>query len=293
MQVGEGAFLDALQDSVTDPKCKEEADDKDWTAKVNQWGSGGTCSGTALYGKMDGHKGKYPYFGAPKAFTAKNPPAGGWTKKTISKTRFPIQAHHIIPKNHLPKHPVCTFLGKKYSKHKVYQLKQDAPYSCDHPNNGYCLPYATPLAEWKKAAKAADPGEAKKDLCFYVMEKTGRQLHQGSHRAEAYDAVADDEEASIHGRVPGYLEYINQLLTVVQQAAQTHVAKCEICNPGLKKTPKVKINPREIVATHMDQVSGIVKVLIDANRQFISEPAYLYGHKRARKKLEIPDWLDE
>src|SRR5262249_31046094 len=157
-----------------------------WSAKINKWGSQKGCSGTALYSHMEGNK---PDFFGADAFVAKSPGLK-WKLEHVNRKRFPVQAHHLIPKNHLPEHPVCTFLAKGYKQHEEYQLIADTDYNTDHTNNGYCLPYATPLAEWKGASDAK-----KKDLCSKVMIKTGRQLHQGSHRAEPYEVVADDEEA--------------------------------------------------------------------------------------------------
>jgi hypothetical protein len=273
-----------IASQMSDPYCDgKDSTGQGWKAKVNQWGSVQNCSGTQLYSNMAGQKEDTGYLGPPDAFTAKQPPPSGWKKKDISRRKFPIQAHHIIPKNHLPKHPVCAFLAKKYTKHDTYQLKEDSPYDTDHANNGYCLPYATPLAEWKKA-KGDDE---KLKLCYFVMAKTGRQLHQGSHRAEPYESVADDEEPEIH--IEGYLSTVDLLLEAVQVSMEDHLDTCEICKKK-KSGDKIEIQPLEAVCQHMDQVSGIVKLLVDANVTFISEPAFKYG-KDDQVDPELPDWL--
>jgi hypothetical protein len=285
-------YLTALLD---EEYCKgKESESSNWEAKINKCGSRQGCSGTALYKNMETDKEKEQgYLAPPVAFVAKNP-GKAWNLRDIKKTQFPIQAHHLIPKNHLPDHPVCAFLAKDYTKHEDYQLTADAPYSCDHANNGYCLPYATPLAEWKKAATlpADERDDRKLDLCFKVMKKTGRQLHQGSHRADPYDGpIDDDEEATIHGKY-GYLEAVDLLLSVVQEGAQEHTEKCEICNKGKTRNGKTKIQPVQAVVRHVDQVSGILKLQIDGNQIFVSEPA-ASCRGRMVADIDLPDWIGE
>lgn len=277
----------------SDPKCEAKPDTTKWSAKINDWGTTKGCSGTALYASMLKDKAKdQGYLGPPTPFVAKPEPHTSWSLADVGPEKFPVQAHHIIPKNHLPEHPVCTFLAKNYTKSELYELTADAPYNTDHANNGYCLPYATPLAEWKKLDKSDDSYPWKLNLCFDVMKKTGRQLHQGSHRVEAYTGpIADDEEAGIH--VAGYLEAVNELLDIVQAGSQKHAAMCDICNPGLKNDPKIKITPRQAVVAHVDQVSGIVKLLVDSNRTFISEPASMFGETLWGKftTVNLPAWM--
>ncbi len=284
MELGELVSV-YMSSKIEDPYCDQKDSPTNWQAKINEWGTKQNCSGTTLYKNMkaDADAGKEPDFLGDEAFVAKPGPGKKWKLEDVDAKHFPIQAHHVIPKNHLPDHAVCTFLAKKYTKHDEYQLTGDAPYDTDHTNNGYCLPYATPLAEWKKAKD----DDEKLELCFKVMRKTHRQLHQGSHRAQPYEDVSDDEEAKIHP--VGYLSAIDQLLDVVQFCAQEHVEMCGVCKKG-KSGGKVKIQPVKAVVKHMDQVSGLVKLLIDANREFISEPASEFG-KAKRGKLDIPDWL--
>lgn len=285
MEIGEAvtAPFEKLMDK--DPKCPGQPNTTKWKAKINGL-AGKKCSGTALYQNMTAKNWQNDsYLGPPQAFVAKPAPGTKWKLSMVKETAFPVQAHHIIPKNHLPDHPVCTFLAQKFTDNEHYQLTvSDAPYSTDYQNNGYCLPYATPLAEWKKLSDSDDDGKLK--LCFDVMDQTRRQLHQGSHRVGPYEEVADDEEAEIHQI--GYLSGVDQLLNIVQGCAQDHVQKCEICNGGKDSEGKIKVLPRQKIVEHMDQVSGIVKLLVDANRTFISKPAAEWGK---RKRLRLPAWL--
>jgi hypothetical protein len=288
MEIGEDAAFDMFEATINaDKYCnKEKPEKKNWRARVNQWGTDQKCSGTRLYDTMEATKKKgADFLGPPTPFVAK--PAGTgfkWDLDKIDTDHFPIQAHHIIPKNHLPTHAVCTFLAKGYTQNPKFQLVDDTEYSCDHQNNGYCMPYATPLAEWKRARSSGDD-DIKLAIAFCVMEETGRQLHQGSHRAEAYDSVDDDEEANIHPG--GYLDRIDQFLDVVQAGAEKHVTTCRVCKTD---EAKKEIEPIAAVVTHMDMVSGIIKLLIDGNRIFISEPAHLWWSDK-QNPMERPAWL--
>ncbi len=278
MEIGEDIAVPFTKLVESDLKCSAPPETTGWQAKINEWGTRQNCSGTALYKNMEQDKDKEQGFlGPPKSFVAKPAPGTKWKLADVTPEKFPVQAHHLIPKNHLPEHAVCTFLAKSYTKSSKYQLTADAPYSADHANNGYCLPYATALAEWTEIGSEADAEPWRLNLCFDVMKRTRRQLHQGSHRVGPYEEVPDDEEAGIHE--VGYLQVVDDLLTVVQNGARKHVDGCEICNPGKHAEGKAQLLPRKQVVVQMDQVSGIVKLLIDANRTFISEPASLFGEQ--------------
>jgi hypothetical protein len=273
---------------TTEEYCKdEESKSQGWKSRINQWGSEQNCSANRLYTGMEGAVGKKEGFlGPPAAFVSKPAAVGyAWSLSLCQPDRFPLQAHHIIPKNHLPTHGVCAFLAKRYKKHLKIQLTEDTYYDTDHANNGYCMPYATPLKEWKQAKK----DDEKLAITFLVMDKTGRQLHQGSHRAGPYqDSPVAEEEEGIHAQGVGYLSTVNLFLNAVHDGAETHVTGCATCKPD---SAKRDIQPLEAVVRHLDQVAGLVKLLADANRIFVSKPAYLHlGPKR--RDIEIPKWLD-
>lgn len=288
MEVGE--LVSEFTGSVAqDEECpKDKPADPGWKARINEWGSDPKkCSGTELYKfmKMDKDNDSPGFLRGLKPFVAKPGTSGyAWKLDACSREHFPIQAHHLIPKNHLPSHGVCAFLAKKYSKNPAYKLASDTDYNTDHSFNGYCLPYATPLAEWKGAGSDDDK---KLDLVGRVMDRTGRQLHQGSHRAAPYeDPQEAEEEDNIHRNDKlGYLDRVSSLLDVIMDAAITHAMVCGVCKEKKKDLP-----PRERVVTHMHQVSGIVKLLVDANRIFVSEASFIHLRKHS---LDIPrpDWL--
>jgi hypothetical protein len=268
-------------------ECKEEDEKpKSWKAHINKWGtSGKKCTATQLYKSMTGLKAnKTGYLAGPIPWTKKFP-GRAWEMSHIDTESFPLQAHHIIPKNHLPSHSVCSFLAKKCKMNEHVELVGDTPYDTDHAHNGYCMPYATPLKEWKKAKNDND----KHAVAFLVMTKSRRQLHQGSHRAGDYvDPPNAHEEPLIH-TVPGYLDTIDELLNAIETAAFIHAVGCPICHK--EKKGKMQILPREAVVVHMDQVSGIVKTLVDANRIFISKLAHSLWSKKP-KKVTKPAWLN-
>jgi hypothetical protein len=213
---------------------------------------------------------------------------------------FPVQAHHLIPKNFLPEHRVCTWLAIKYKKNKKYELRYDSSYDNDDADNGYCMPYASPLKEWKggPAKKAA--------VAFAVMEKVGIQLHQGSHATVLDPQTLEDlagkpispdisetepgsdsdemEAAQIHE--PGYLNAVKVLLNAVDAKALSHAEGCTICRRK-KKGKKTLALPTAGAAALMHRVSAIIKVLIDANLMFVSGYGYYYAFHK--KHVEIRD----
>ncbi len=221
-----GVAIDVLEEEK-DPKCDKKDKDKGWKSRVNKFNSQEKCTGGRLYDNMKAeapaHEKKGLGFVPPKKAGTK------WKLALVSSKFFPIQAHHLIPKSFLPNHRVCTWLAIKYTKNPKYELKYDSNYDTDRADNGYCMPYASPLAEWggnrsKKTAAA-----------FQVMERVGIQLHQGSHAAvldakkldqlagkpimpEITDIAGDGdsdeyEDSGIHE--PGYLNKVGVLLNVV------------------------------------------------------------------------------
>jgi hypothetical protein len=208
-----------------------------------------------------------------------------WKLSDCDNTHFPLQAHHLIPKNHLSKNAVCAFLAKAYTAHADYVLVADAPYSNDHANNGCCLPYASALTDWGKATNS----EQKDEIANKLMNVTGRQLHQGSHRNTQYQPESAAAEEDPGTALPGYLARVDQLLYAVGAAQMVHLERCLICNPNMKSAGKKKILPRLKTVNHMDQVSSLLKIIMEANRIFVSKRAS--KHFNTQQELTAPDWL--
>jgi hypothetical protein len=287
MEIGEAVSVAIADISNQDkPTCANNPSPKpDWKARVNGLGKDGTkCSGTLLYNEMSG-RGSAEQEEHGLGVVPDKQPDTYWLQgvKVVSETSFPVQAHHLIPKNFLPDQQVCMFLTEKYgpSKGTEYELDGDAPYNTDHANNGYCMPYATKLKEWK----AAKDDKTKLDVAFTVMQTTRVQLHQGSHAVTLdlntinsllalgkYPTITPDsgsdsddlEEGNIHD--PGYLNMVKLWLDAVRSCVLAHV---ETCKDGCKpKKGSKKVQPLEDTARLMNRVSFIAKVFLDLNLIF-------------------------
>jgi hypothetical protein len=299
-QMGEGVMIGMVEAIFASDKiaCDHKPDSSKWVARIIKWGEETDCDPKRLYRKMQvaakkGGSG-FPFLGGKAPFVAKGGPGvtlDSWRLSQCKPEQFPLQAHHLIPKSHLPTHGVCAFLAKKYKQNKDFDLQKDAPYSTDFANNGYCLPYATAVREWKSAGSN---DKKKSDVANKLMEITKRQLHQGSHKSEQYQQEgeqAEEEEDDLHDEVPGYLSKLDDLLDNIHVAAEDHLEICRICCPS-KAQGKKKIFPREAIARHMDQVSGIMKALMDSHIIFVSERAFLHFEAMSSGLVDAPEWLD-
>lgn len=283
VNVAIGAF-----EKEKDPKCDKKDEDKGWKSRVNKHNSQETCTGTRLYDNMKGvasaHEKKGLGIVPPKKAGTQ------WKLSLVTAKFFPIQAHHLIPKSFLPTHTVCTWLAIKYDQNKKYKLRYDSNYDTDDADNGYCMPYASPLKEWSSNRIAT---------AFKVMEKTGIQLHQGSHAEvldrkkmnemageeiipEITDTAGDgesDEYEESHIHEPGYLNRVKLLLNVVAAKALSHAEDCDDCKKK-KEGKKFLVLPSQETTDLMHRVSAIIKILIDANVAHVSGYAYYYAYHK-------------
>lgn len=285
-QVLEGLLIAAMVDDMAkEEPCKKVEDPPTWQARINKGVGSLTpeCDAQRLYTNMEHNASELSARGGKEPFVAKKA-AIDWELPVCGPQSFPLQAHHIIPKNYLPTHDVCAFLGKGYKHGLPFKLVSDTAYDCDHQNNGYCLPYASALKEWDKAR-----GSNKDDLAYCLMHVTGKQLHQGSHRehqytAETSTAEEDDEGSLDHAQVPGYLGKVGELLNVVASHAFEHLIECRVC----KSDPdKPETNPREATVRHVDQAAGIAKRLMDADFIFVSRRAFNFSHLSLKEHMRI------
>jgi len=221
-----------------------------WTARIDSFGS--TPTAEQLYKNMKAAQMEVP--AEPKKVGER------WSLADCGKMRFPFQSHHLIPKKHLPKHGVCVWLTEKWTKDPKYKLSEDNNFDTDHARNGYFMPFVSNCDEWKKAS--GEP--AKQKLAEQLMQKTGIQLHQGSHTAENYAEEVEDIETG------GYLTRVDQLLGLVQARALVHVRFCDVCKT---QGSKIEVQPLESVVNHVYTVAMQLKLLIDSNRIFVSERA--------------------
>jgi hypothetical protein len=290
-QVLEPVHVAMMEDVIgSSPDCKKKPATASWKARISKVGTNDSCDPDRLYQHMSAQADAVNEQPGPDAFVAKKK-MSTWRLADCDEGQFPMQAHHLIPKNHLPKHDVCAFLAKKAKHGLPFKLKNDAPYSNDHENNGYCLPYASALSEWQGAS-----ADKKSQTAFVLMGLTGRQLHQGSHREHQYtpetDAAEedDDDPGSDHSQSPGYLAAVDELLDLVLMHEFSHVMVCSVCKAD---DDKPDILPRKAVARHMDQASLILKVLMDAQRIFVSKRAYLYANLTQLERAKIAKKIKE
>jgi len=197
---------------------------------------------------------------------------GKWDIESCSANNFPFQTHHLIPKKYLPEHPVCVWLTTKWTQNRRYQLIADSNYDTDHANNGYCMPFVSSTYQWKLKTWVASNGklasneeEVQNLVSQDMMEKTGIQLHQGSHSETSFGEEVEDIESK------GYLETVKDYLDLVSRRAMVHIKKCEICKGD---GGKPNVQPLDSIVNHMDMVSNILKLKLVANEIFVSKRAY-------------------
>jgi hypothetical protein len=295
MDIGEAATVGAQDIGNQDaPTCQrtDQASGHPWKARVNGFGADGTkCSGANLFEEagtgMDARRAEHTSKKGLGEVPQKESNAH-WASQglaAVSPTSFPLQAHHLIPKNYLPSHDIVVWLCKKWTKNKKYQLAEDAPYNTDHANNGYAMPDALRLKEWKQAKNGKD----KVAVAFRVMELTKVQLHQGSHAAalepdkirkiledgelpdlsDPSTTMADSDEweqAAIHD--DGYLNVIGEILNAAAARIHAHVLTCtKGCKKG-QKGAKTEVNPLLDTVRLVNRVSYIAKVFLQTNLVF-------------------------
>lgn len=305
MELGEAVAIGLGVLSSDEPTCQhqEKKDKYGWKARVNGLGADSKkCSGSNLYEeephgmwpRKDEHASKKSLGVVPKKESNAHWASVGLAG--VSETEFPLQAHHLIPKNFLPDHPVCVFLCQKWTKDKLFQLSEDTEYNTDHANNGYAMPDALRLKEWKAAKNAAD----RCGVAFRVMQKTKVQLHQGSHASEldpekirdilrsgmmpgvtpaSGSGDSDDfEDAQIHD--DGYLNQIEEWLNAVAVRIEDHVRSC---TEGCKKQEsggKTIVRPLKDSVRLMNQVSYITKVFLQMNLLYACPYGAAYAASR-------------
>lgn len=313
MDVGEAVNVGISNVEGQAASCDHQAKKEKygWKARVNGLGEDTKkCSGTNLYEeKPHGmwERREEHYKKKSLGFVPKKESNDHWAKKglvAVGPESFPLQAHHLIPKNFLPKHLVCVWLCKKDDRDDDYQLTEDTYYNTDHANNGYAMPYATPLKEWK----GSKDDDAKTHVAFRVMELTQIQLHQGSHSgtmdiAKVNKYLNDDklfsvmpasgsgdsdelEESQIHE--PGYLNPIGRWLNAVGSRILVHVETCTQGCRGKDKGGKTQVRPLADAVRLMNQVSYIAKVFLNMHIIYTCP----YGAAYAVQK-ELLVWNDD
>ena len=175
----------------------------------------------------------------------------------LSSSRWPSQAHHLIPHLTLIKHPVAEFLKSGDC------LYGDTYYNVDHKNNGYWMPYASGLPEWVQSPDEEADFESNRALMFKVMRLAQIQLHQGPHSESNRYGIG---EAPYKGRVMEYLDKI-------EENALSHYAGEHPCRDCNGKAEAGKYPPRANIVLFVDKASDCIKADIQECRIFVSQIA--------------------
>lgn len=266
MDIGEEVAAVA-EFTTSSPLCKkkEEPEKLGWQCRIGKSGSPGDLPAPTAKRLYDNIK-------ATGGFIPADPPkkGGSWDLDKCTKSAFPFQSHHLIPKMHLPDHDVCMWLAKKAANGE-WALDESTNYDTDDARNGMALPFASNTYQWKQASN----GMQQQLICNKMMELTGRQLHQGSHTYEDYG-----EEDKLHAKEkPGYLGAVDKLLDVLHGQTLNHVLLCGDCKKQASKP--IKVRPLERVVDSMHQVSHLMGTIIMNNKRFVSEKAARYlGQKK-------------
>lgn len=228
--IGEGVamLVKVMENDVT---CTYKPEDKGWTANLE---------GDAK--KLGDNLGNKP--------DAKS-------ESELSSTKWPSQAHHLIPHKSLIKHDIADWLKEGDI------LWSDTEYNVDHKKNGKWMPYASCLPEWIKEAKKIADIESNRTLMFKVMRLAKIQLHQGRHSSSNKYGIGED---AYKARVVQYLDKIND-------NALSHYAgkkPCEDCDAGSKAG---KYPPRGNTVRYVDKASEFIEQDIDCCRIFVSKIA--------------------
>jgi hypothetical protein len=180
---------------------------------------------------------------------------------------LPVPSHHLVPEKFLPNHAVTAFLAKNpKKKHPEFELESDTSYDTNHALNGYFMPFASTTAQWLATSKAGEQDA----ICFEMMRRTRRQLHQGRHSHTDYLEEVDNVETA------GYKSMVDTLLKVVAKRTLVHYKACPVCK---SEGPPYKVQPLEAVVRQMYRVSKTLQGLLHLNRIFVSRRAADYFAK--------------
>lgn len=192
-----------------------------------------------------------------------------WDLEECDPNCFPFQSHHLIPKKHLPSQKVCVWLAKN-AANSHWKLIESTNYDTDDAQNGMPLPFVSTTYQWDHSKVPKKDEEKQKWLCYEMMWRTGKQLHQGSHTIDDFG-----EEDSLHANEePGYLGAVDELLKVVNGQTLNHVWFCNDCNKS--KSKPYEVRPLERVVESMHQVSKIMGSIITGFKRFVSERSAEY-----------------
>lgn len=194
--------------------------------------------------------------------------ANGWDLFDCDQQTFPCQTHHLIPEKQLPKHPVTLWLTdspKSSCQDDNYELAKDTNYDTNGAKNGYFMPFASTTHQWNSTSS----GSKKDRICFEMMRRTKKQLHQGPHSRSSDYAEELDIETS------AYKSQVDEFLTEIDRNVTAHVKNCQ---KGCKdnSSPKMKVQPLLSTVKMVEQASFLLKVLTQRYHIHVSRRAGNY-----------------
>lgn len=131
------------------------------------------------------------------------------------------------------------------------------------------MPFASTTYQWDKSVPLRNR------ICFEMMRLTKMQLHQGPHsKTKDYGEDPDAEEFS------PYKEQVELFLDEIHRQVTTHV---DLCLDTCQKSGKEKIPPLASTVSMIEQVSFLLKVLLQRGKIVVSGRAGAYRNKYAPK----------
>lgn len=214
----------------------------DYKPKNEKWRANLTGSGTALATQLEKKQAK--------------PEAG--SESELSASKWPSQAHHLIPHKTLNDHDASGWLNKSKSGSQLYA---DTKYNVDHRNNGKWMPYASSLPEWVTGATNTADRASNRKLMIKVMRLAKIQMHQGRHSTKNKYGV---------GKM-GYKERVKQYLDKIDNNGVSHYTGQNACEDCIEH--KGKYPPRDNSVRYVDKASKFIEEDIKACTIFVSRIA--------------------
>lgn len=203
--------------------------------------------------KPDQHKWKCNLEGKSETLAANlgNKPDAN-SESELSASKWPSQAHHLIPHLTLIAHAVAVWLEKDK---RIYH---DTKYNVDHKNNGKWMPYASSLPEWKTGSPVQQ-----RELMFKIMGLAKIQMHQGKHSGSNTYGIA----------IRPYKARVIDYLDKIQNHGISHYAGPNACKDCKSNKLANKYPPTENTVRYVDKASSLLEKDINACRIFVSRIA--------------------
>lgn len=261
MQIGEAVAIAMVKQEK--PKCNpKNTDTTKWKVVIDKIKGGEGCAAALLENmKKEGFD--------PPEYPRRE--SGLADLFACNRSTFPCQTHHLIPEKQLPDHSVTAWLTdspKSSCEHEKYKLSGDTSYDTNGAKNGYFMPFASTTYQWSVATAVQ-----KNKICFEMMRRTKIQLHQGRHsKSQDYS-----EDPSVEGFSP-YKKQVEEFLDEIDRQVTTHI---DVCLDKCQSNGKENIPPLASTVRMVEQVSFLLKVLLERGKIVVSARAGAYRNRYA------------